>query len=139
MPQSKFNKVLKEMKPRLLNLFDDNIDSKINDEFVAYKALYRRDRNLSMLLHRAVEEGKSFHAAWEPIADEFPHLYNFFGTLATVFPGTAVVESDFSILKWTKDEHSMRLSDFSLEGKLHARQWSELQELWGLLLQDKSR
>jgi hypothetical protein len=59
---------------------------------------------------------------------DIPLLFDFFGTLATVFPGTATVESDFSILKWTKNSSSTRTSDFSLEGKLHARQWNDLQE-----------
>ncbi len=48
------------------------------------------------------------------IAARVPVLYNFFGGLATVFPGTATE------LKWTKDEYSTSLSDFSLEAKLHA-------------------
>ena len=34
--------------------------------------------------------------------------------MATAFPGTSNVESDFSIVKWEKDVMRMSLSDFSL-------------------------
>ena len=124
-----FTRVLHEMEPRLLNFGEADIVSKINDEFLAYRQLYRRDRKLPSQLLQTAEGDASFDAAWAPIKDRFPNLYNFFGTLATVFPGTPVVESDFSVLKWTKDDHNRSLSDFSLEGKLHARQWAELNEL----------
>ena len=55
-------------------------------------------------------------------------MNNFIGGLATMFPGTSSVESDFSILKWSKDEFSMALNDFSLEGVLHAKQFSILRQ-----------
>ena len=70
-----------------------------------------------------------FERCWASVAARVPLLYDFFGGLATVFPGTATVESDFSDVKWTKDEYSHSLSDFSLESKLHARQFDVLQSL----------
>ena len=79
-----------------------------------------------MLVQAAPDASASFDQAWEPVKDRYSALFNFFGTLATVFPGTSTVESDFSILK---DEHSKSTSDFSLEGKLHAKQYPELQTL----------
>jgi hypothetical protein len=48
-------------------------------------------------------------------------LYDYFGGLATVFPGTGTVEADFSELKLTKDKFSLSLSEISLEAKLHSR------------------
>jgi hypothetical protein len=44
-----------------------------------------------------------FEKCWECVAARVPLLYDFFGGLATIFPGTAIVEADFSELKWTKD------------------------------------
>jgi hypothetical protein len=46
-----------------------------------------------------------------------------------VFPGTQLVESDSSDLKMTSGKHSTNLTDFSLEGKLHSKQFLELQEI----------
>jgi hypothetical protein len=70
-----------------------------------------------------------FEKCWECIATRVPLLYEFFGGLATIFPGTATVEADFSELKWTKDENSTSLSDFSVEAKFHARQYNLIQSL----------
>ncbi len=57
----------------------------------------------------------------------FPHLMTFSGGLATVFPGTAVVESDFSVLKYEKSD-SIRTSllDITLEGIMHCKRYDAL-------------
>ena len=49
--------------------------------------------------------------------------------MAAAFPGTSNVESDFSIVKWEKDVTRMSLSDFSLEGILHAKQYIKIYNL----------
>jgi hypothetical protein len=53
-------------------------------------------------------------------------LKRFCGGLASVFPGTATVESDFSLSNWEKDDYCASLTDFSLEGILHSKQYFEL-------------
>ena len=53
--------------------------------------------------------------------NQFNSLKLFCGGIATPFPGTLNVESNFSIVKWEKDGMQMNLSDFSLEGILHAK------------------
>ncbi|RHY88146.1 hypothetical protein DYB37_013566 [Aphanomyces astaci] len=49
--------------------------------------------------------------------------------MASVFANTTSVESDFSILKWEKDEFRMNLLDLSLDGIFQAKQF----KLLGLL------
>ena len=49
--------------------------------------------------------------------------------MATAFPGTSNVESDFSIVKWEKNATWMSLSDFSLLGILHAKQYNKIHNL----------
>ena len=49
--------------------------------------------------------------------------------MATAFPGTSNVESNVSIVKWEKYVMQMRLSDFSLEGILHAKQYNKIYNL----------
>ncbi|KAG6957942.1 hypothetical protein JG687_00009683, partial [Phytophthora cactorum] len=44
-------------------------------------------------------------------------------------PNTTTVESGFSIMGWEKDLHRKSLTDFSLEGVMHAKQFKRLQEL----------
>jgi hypothetical protein len=58
----------------------------------------------------------SFRDGWSLIRSRSPNLMEFCGVLATIFPGTSTVESDFSVLRWGKDNFCKGLSDFSLEG-----------------------
>jgi hypothetical protein len=73
------------------------------------------------------EDKADFDVAWKVLSVTYVNLHAFFGGLATVFPGTSSVESDFSLLKMTSGKHSTNLTDFSLESKLHASQLFELQ------------
>ena len=50
----------------------------------------------------------------------------FSGGLATVFPGTAEVESDFSVLKYEKNSFRTRSLDLMLEGIMHCKQYGAL-------------
>ena len=51
----------------------------------------------------ALSDSTSFEQAWAVVKDRFPDLQSFAGALATLFPNTSSVESDFSILGWEKD------------------------------------
>lgn len=59
----------------------------------------------------------SFEEALEPFGSRFATLKVFCGCRATVFPGTATVESDFSILNWEYESFSQSILDVPLEGK----------------------
>ncbi|KAG6946718.1 hypothetical protein JG688_00015890, partial [Phytophthora aleatoria] len=56
-------------------------------------------------------------------------LKQFCGDLASTFPNTATVESDFSIMGWEKDVYRKSTTDFSLEGVMHAKQFKALRQL----------
>jgi hypothetical protein len=51
--------------------------------------------------------------------------------LATVFPNTYTVESDFCIIGWERNEYWQSLTDFSLEGTVHAKQLDAVLALVG--------
>ena len=53
----------------------------------------------------------------------------FCGDITSAFPGTATVESDFSVVKWEKDEFRRSLTNFSLEGTLHCNPFEKLYEI----------
>ena len=59
----------------------------------------------------------------------FKILRDFCGGIATVFPNTASVESDFSILGWEKDKFRLSITDLSLEGVTHCKQCTVLSSL----------
>jgi hypothetical protein len=75
------------------------------------------------------EASASFEKRWSLVRGRFPILHGFCGGLASAFPNTATVEADCSILGWEKNVNRESLSDFSLEGILHSKQWPELKKL----------
>jgi hypothetical protein len=64
-----------------------------------------------------------FKDGWSLLGSRLPNLMEYCGVVATLFPGTSTVESDFSILRWEKDCFRKGLSDFGLEGVLQAKQF----------------
>ena len=59
----------------------------------------------------------------------FPNLYKFAVGLASVFPGTAIVEADFSKIKREKDVFRQSLSDFGLQCVLHCERWKKIEKV----------
>jgi len=72
---------------------------------------------------------KSFKTAWDIVQGRFEILRDFCGGIATIFPNTASVESDFSILGWEMDDHRLSMTDLSLEGVLHCKQFDTVEKL----------
>jgi hypothetical protein len=72
-----------------------------------------------------------FAAGWMATGagDRFPALCQFCGDLASAFPNTTTVESDFLIIGWEKNDYRKSLTDFSLEGILHTKQFATLKKL----------
>ena len=72
----------------------------------------------------ALTNGFSFNHSWVCIGrGRFENLKEFYGCLAMIFPGTATVESDFSIINYKKNEYRTTLADLSLGGILHSKQY----------------
>jgi hypothetical protein len=67
--------------------------------------------------------------AWIGLRNTFPLLERFVGGLATIFPGTSTVESDFSVVKYEKNKNRMSLTDASLEGILPAKHYRRMDSL----------
>ena len=75
----------------------------------------------------------SFEDAWSLIRERYPLLCMLFGGLASVFPGTSSVESDFSIIGFEKNDYRAALTNFSLEGILQCKQFQLLHEIHALI------
>jgi hypothetical protein len=67
--------------------------------------------------------------SWKLLEGRFEELVDFAGGLETILPGTATVESDFSVIGWEKDIYRSAQTDFSLKGLPHARQFDKLRRL----------
>jgi len=60
-------------------------------------------------------------------------MCQFFGGLASVFPVTSTVESDFSIIGYEKDDYRQALTNFSLEGVMQCKQFELLGKIMALV------
>lgn len=100
----------------------------IEQECQDLRAAYEREPSLKQVLDQC-DSKTTFEQGWGFVQERFKHLKLFCGGLATAFPGTSTVESDFSVVKWEKDDCRIALTDFSLEGILHAKQFTKIQSI----------
>jgi hypothetical protein len=113
-----------EMRARLTNTLPPSVLHAICAEHKELRKALQNSSNLRQQLEDARGEvAAGFDSCWEPIGSKFPYLRLFACGLATVFPGSSSVESDFSILAFDKGIHRSTLADISIEGQFHARQW----------------
>jgi hypothetical protein len=75
------------------------------------------------------DDSAAYLDAWIGLQNTYPLLERFVGGLATIFPGTSTVESDFSVVKYEKNKNRMSLTDASLEGILHAKHYRRMHSL----------
>ncbi|KAI9917889.1 hypothetical protein PsorP6_013048 [Peronosclerospora sorghi] len=100
----------------------------IETEFRDLKNAYRDEEPLRNAMDGCTYQ-KPFIKVCKLTSGRFKKLEVFCGGLESTFLGTSYVESDFPIMKWEKDIHRRSLTDFSLEGVMHARQFKLLQKL----------
>lgn len=87
------------------------------------------DDILRKALGKCTDSNTDFENGWKLLSGRYETLQQFCGALATVFPNTASVESDFSVIGWERNEYRHSLTDFSLEGILHAKQLRQVSAL----------
>ena len=86
----------------------------------AFKGAIERDDNFKT----------DFKEAWSLTNRRFPMLALLCGGLASDFPNTAIVESNFFLLAYEKDDARECLTDFTLDDILHCKQWMGLKNLF---------
>ncbi|CAK9260470.1 unnamed protein product [Sphagnum jensenii] len=89
---------------------------------------YRRQPDVKSSID-SFDDSAAYHDAWIGLHNTYPLLEKFVGGLATIFPGTSTVESDFSVVKYEKNKNRMSLTDASFEGILHVRQYRRMHSL----------
>jgi hypothetical protein len=71
----------------------------------------------------SLSNSSSFKDGWSLLGARFPNLMEYCDVVATLFPGTSTIESNFLILRWEKDLFCKRLLNFELEGVMQAKQF----------------
>jgi hypothetical protein len=55
----------------------------------------------------SIDDSAAYRDAWIGPQNTYPLLERFVGVLATIFPGTSNVKSDFSVVKYEKNKDRM--------------------------------
>jgi hypothetical protein len=71
----------------------------------------------------------SFNEGWSYVANRFGPFQGVLRRLGQCIPGTSSVESDFSIVYWEKDDCRISLTDISLEGIFHSKQFDKIRSI----------
>jgi hypothetical protein len=115
---------------RLEHFFDPEYIDVIGREHRELLQAFRGETVVRDVLSSLDDDASSdFEKGWGNLGVRFPNLHEFCGGIATVFPGTSTVESDFSILRWEKSNFRKSLSDFGLEAIIQAKQNMRLDAL----------
>lgn len=132
MTPRKFAAALTLQKPRLLQHFSEqefnDIDRQYRDLCLRYKE--EEPFCLHLKLNSEKHNKDRFKKLWNDVGNGYELLRECCGGLASVMAGTASVESDFSKINWTKDAHSISMTDFTLESILHCKQHNSLVQLF---------
>ena len=123
-----FGKIVEKHTNQLKHIWTTQSIAEIEIEHQQLLLAYIHEPLLKNALDQCTHD-TSFKAAWEIVGDRFKKLRDFCGEIASVFPNTATVESDFSVLNWEKDEYRLSLTDLSLESIIQCRQFKVLSEL----------
>jgi hypothetical protein len=129
LPTRQFTSIVVEHLDRLKQFWGEEAVDTLERQHQYLLIEYQRDTTLQSALDNC-NGHTSFETGWSIVdTKKFNVLRDFCGGMASIFPNTATVESDFSILGWEKDEYRKSLTDLSLEGIIHCKQFELLSAL----------
>ncbi|EEC42950.1 predicted protein [Phaeodactylum tricornutum CCAP 1055/1] len=128
-----FVKTIQKHRTRLQRRFSDEEIDQLSREFSIFLRAYREEPLFQDALLHSYNQKSNFSESRAATHGRFPLVQKFCGGLASAFPNTATVESDFSVINWEKDNTRQHHTDFSLEGILHCKQYNNLKDLSALI------
>ena len=108
---------MQQHRERLLDRWTDTEIDIIEQEHQELVAAYHDEAPLQSALN-ACDEKTTFDDAWSIIRGRFKYLLRFCGGVASVFPGTSQVESDFSNIKGERRWLTFLLKKYSMQNSL---------------------
>jgi len=101
----------------------------VEKEHRQLRAVYDNELHVAKAFDQ-YDENTFFNDAWDVVKGRFNGLRQFCGGLATMFPNMAVVESDFLMVKWEKNDTRTSLTSLALVGVMQAKQFKLLKALF---------
>jgi hypothetical protein len=124
-PRHFVSDVLDVYRVRLNRFWTEEDVEKIEVQHRELVRRYSNDRHVKTIID-SFKHTTQFNEAWDELGIPFEQLRQFCGGLATAFPNTTSVESDFSVLKWEMDPNRSSMTDLSLEGIFQAKQMGNI-------------
>ncbi|CAM6007289.1 unnamed protein product [Sphagnum balticum] len=115
-------------RERLDYTFSNEEIENIGCQHKALCDLYRRQPDVKSSID-SFDDSAAYRDVWIGLHNMYPLLEKFVSGLATIFPDTSTVESDFSVVKYEKNKNCMSLTDASLKGILHVKQYRRMHSL----------
>lgn len=106
-----FSEILKGQRERLLFSFNNSEITQIEDEFNALK------RACTLGIYPSEVDQKLFDDSSKPYGDRYSKSLRFHDGIATVFPGTSRVESNFFYSVTKKHQSGIKFLSFLKQGK----------------------
>lgn len=125
MTPRQFSAALTMQKDRWMHRFTQEEFFEVDAQYRRLSRMYRENVSFKTQLEANTQTNvnmEQFKKSWQNAGEGFELLQEFCGGLASVMAGTATVESDFSVINWTKDPNSSSMTDFTLESILHCNQ-----------------
>jgi hypothetical protein len=100
-PNVFINEVVDQYHEHLAKHWSVDLIDKVESEHRELLVVYAREPDVKVALDMH-DEKTLFKEAWDCLKGRFMQLRQLCGGLATTFPNTTSIESDFSIIKWEK-------------------------------------
>jgi hypothetical protein len=124
-PSVFISEVVDQYRGHLAKHWSVDLIDKAESEHYELLAIYAREPNVKAALDKHNKK-TFFNEAWDCLKGRFMQLRQLCGGLAIVFPNMTSVESDFSIVKWEKNDSRSSLTSLSLAGIMHAKQFVQI-------------
>jgi len=124
-PNVFISEVVDQYRGHLAKHWSADLIDKAESEHRELLVVYTREPDVKVALDKH-DEKTFFKEAWDYLKGRFMQLRQLCGGLATTFPNTTSIESDFSITKWEKNDSCSSLTSLSLAGIMHAKEFEQI-------------
>jgi hypothetical protein len=119
------SEIMDQYRRHLAKHWSADLIDKAKSEHRELLIVYARGPDVKATLDKH-EEKTFFNKAWDCLKGRFMQLRQLCAGLATAFTNTTSVKSDFSIVKWEKNDSRSSLTSLSLMGIMHAKQFEQI-------------
>ncbi len=119
------SEVVDQYRGHLAKHWSTDLIDKAESEHCELLDVYACEPDVKAALNKH-DEKTFFNEVWDCLKGHFMQLRQLCGGLATAFPNTMSVESDFSIVKWEKNDSRSSLTSMSFAGIMHAKQFEQI-------------